>query len=338
MALLFCDSADHYTTIAQKYPSNSGFSIGAGLGRFGTSALVCGGSSGTKSFTYAVSPAKQTLIIGFAYLHITAVGARGTCYLLDGATTHMMLAVNASGQFYLSRAGSVTLATGSAVLIPDVYYWLELRVKVDDAAGEYELRVNGVTDIGPVTGADTRNAAAAQITAVSWQSPGNITGGSRFDDIYVCDTLGGAADTFLGEIRVQALLPNGNGASSVFVGNDGNSTDNYLLVDEAAPNSDTDYVEANTVGDKDTYAYGNLVSTAGTVYGVQVLPFAEKTDAGARSIVSVARSGGTEVDSAAKALLNTYGYLPDIRMTKPGGGAWSVSDINAAEFGVKVSA
>jgi hypothetical protein len=159
-----------------------------------------------------------------------------------------------------------------------------------------------------------------------------------FDDLYVCDGTGSApANDFLGDCRVEAIFPSGNGNSSVLVGSDGNSTDNYLLVDEAAPNT-TDYVESSTVTDKDTYAYGNLAATTGTVFGVQPVPFAAKTDAGTRSIVSVARVSATEVDSAAKTLSTTYTYYPDVREAKPGGGAWAIGDVNGAEFGVKINA
>jgi len=109
-------------------------------------------------------------------------------------------------------------------------------------------------------------------------------------------------------------------------------------VDETTPNDDTDYVESGTAGDKDTYTYTNLTPTAGTVYGVQILPYVRKTDAGARSIKSIARHSGTEVDGPEQVLGTSFVYARDIREAKPGGGAWSISDVNGAEFGVKVFA
>jgi hypothetical protein len=124
----------------------------------------------------------------------------------------------------------------------------------------------------------------------------------------------------------------------VLAGSDGNSTNNYLLVDEATPNDDTDYVSSATPGDKDTYAYSNMNATAGTVFGVQPVPAARKDDAGARSIVTIARLSGTEVDGPVKTMATTYAYYADMRETKPGGGSWSISDVNSAEFGVKINA
>ena len=105
------------------------------------------------------------------------------------------------------------------------------------------------------------------------------------------------------------------------------------------PNDDTEYVESSTAGHKDTYAYGNLATASGTVYAVQPVPYAKKNDAGpSRSIVSVARLSGTEEDSAVKTLSTSYAYFGDIRATKPGGGQWTIADVNSAEFGVKVNA
>jgi hypothetical protein len=136
---------------------------------------------------------------------------------------------------------------------------------------------------------------------------------------------------------VECLFPNGNGASSQWVGSDGNSTDNYLLVDEAAPNDDTDYVTSATVGDKDTYAYSNLTPGSGSVYAVQIAAWARKTDVAERKIATIARTT-SEQDSADRTLATTYTYYLDVRNTRPGGGAWSISDVNGAEFGVKVTA
>jgi hypothetical protein len=154
----------------------------------------------------------------------------------------------------------------------------------------------------------------------------------------VCDGSGATNNDYLGDIRVECLFPNGDGASSAFVGSDGNSVNNYLLVDETVPNDDTDYVQGTVVGDKDTYAYQDLTTTAGSVYGVNIIPRHRKADAGGRTAVTVGReSGGTEADSSAITILDSYIYNYDIRETKPSGGAWSISEVNGAQFGMKVN-
>lgn len=57
----------------------------------------------------------------------------------------------------------------------------------------------------------------------------------------------------LGNEYIAAIVPNGNGSNSAFTGSDGNSTDNYLLVDEIPANV-SEYVYATSSGDTDTYA------------------------------------------------------------------------------------
>jgi hypothetical protein len=144
---------------------------------------------------------------------------------------------------------------------------------------------------------------------------------------------------YFGDIKVPALVPNGNGNASQLLGSDGNSTDNYLHVDELSPDSDTTYVESSTVTNKDTYTYQDLTSASGTIYAVNVLPYARKTDAGARSIRTLARLSGTEVDNGTDLVLgSSYVYHDTMYEEKPGGGDWTVSDLNSTEFGVQVVA
>jgi len=222
------------------------------------------------------------------------------------------------------------------VLLPIcTFHYIEIKVKIDNTTGTIDCHLDGVSEISG-TGLDTQNTGNATANQVRLGVGAGATWDCAYDDYYIADGTGG--QTFLGDVRVEALFPNGNGNSSQFVGSDSNSTDNYLLVDETTPNGDTDYVESSTVGNKDTYTYTDLTPGSGTVYAVQPIPYARKSDAGTRSIVSVARLSGTEADSSAETLSTTYQYLPDIRETKPGGGSWTVADVNNSEFGPKVNA
>lgn len=338
--LLFIDGFDHYSSATQKWTSTSGDTVptpSSLAARFGTQGLrITFGN--TPGFAVKTLPSSySTLIVGVAFnvdsfrLHNTNV------YLValnEGGTNHLTLGLTATGLLEVMRNGTV-LATGTTPISTGVWYYAEIKAVIHDSTGAVTVRLNGVNEITG-TSLDTRNGGAGVIDTIHLRNPtSNIV---WFDDLYVCDTSGSTNNDFLGDVRVEALFPNGNGNSSQLAGSDGNSTDNYLLVDETSPNGDTDYVESSTVGQKDTYAFGNLTSTTGSVYGVQILPYAQKTDAGTRSIASVARLSATEVDSADKTLSTTYTYLPDIRETKPGGGAWSITDVNNAEFGVKVTA
>ena len=347
MSLIFFDSFDHYTAQADgalKGWSN-GPTIQAAQGRFGTAALGCQISHSNFSPKFILPSPLSTIIVGAGYRGPTLWSAGGCPFILqDGATIHLLLFITAAGLLELYR-GATLIGTGSTVLAVSTYYHIEMKATIHDTLGECIVNINGVEEIN-FTG-DTRNGANASVDRIDFGASG--VGASNFqnwDDLYICDDVDQSIaqpgsppnDDFLGDCRIEALLPNANGTTSNLVGQDSNSTDNYLNVDEAAPDSDTTYNESSTVSDKDTYNYGALSSTAGTVYGVQVLAYAKKTDAGVRSIATIARSGGTEEDGATHTLTSTYAWARSIRGAKPGAAAWSISDVNAAEFGVKVTA
>jgi hypothetical protein len=333
--LVFCDSFDHYTDKSQKGWVSSGvLGITAGAGRFGNG--LRGGFWDHNAVNQLLGGARTTLIVGVAvrWSGTPTVSPSLITLQLAGAE-QISLRLNSTQQLVISRAGT-TLATGTTVLLNNVWHYLEFKVFIADSGGTAAVRLNGVPEVS-VSSADTKGQTGTGADQVRLGGTTSQSITNDWDDFYVCDDTGTVNNDFLGDVRVEAIFPNGNGNSSQLVGNDGNSTDNYLLVDEAAPNSDTDYVETATVGNKDTYAFANLTPTTGTVYAVAVYPFARKTDTGPRQIVSVARLSGTETDGPTKTLAMSYQYHGDIRESKPGGGAWTIADVNSAEFGIKVS-
>lgn len=337
MALRFIDSFDHYANAQRLLGKWTSLSQQPNLtstnARHGGQCIT--NSADGNSSISKVLDAQATWISGAAVLY-PSVALDGYIFMwLDSTTLQLELRKNTSGILYVTRNGT-TLATGTTPLTAGVYAYIEWKVTIANAGGTVEVKLNGNTEIS-FTG-DTQNTANA--TANTFKLMDN-SAAVYIDDLYICDGTGSApTNDFLGDCRVEALFPNGNGNTSNGTGSDGNSVDNYLLVDEngPGPNSDTDYVEWASVGDKDTYTFTNLTPTLGSVFGVQMLPFARKTDAGFRKVVSVARLSGTETDSSDKSLSTSYSYYPDIRETKPGGGSWSITDVNNAEFGLKVSA
>lgn len=339
MALLFCESFDHLAAgdLNRKYDTVGGSNT-ISTGRFG-SALHTTNQGDT--LRWQISTVGDFFIIGCAWYQSDAVATNtpGIWALLDGTTIQVDLRVNALKQLVITRNGT-TLQTGTTIMSSATWYYIQAKILIANS-GTWEVLLNGATELSG--SGDTQQSANAQATVFGL---GGIFSGSsnfgqtmRIDDVYLCDDLGGVNDDYLGDVRVEAIFPNGNGNSSQFDGSDGNQVDNYLLVDEndPGPDDDTTYVQSADVGDKDTYAFGNLASSTGTVYGVQILPYARKTDAGSRSICTVARLSGTETDGPNQALSTTANYLFDMRETKPGGGSWTISDVNSAEFGQKVT-
>lgn len=342
MALRFMDSFDHYTgdQFLRKWLSSRGGNAGFVTGRFGSAWDGLG-----RWARKQLSDAPSTWIIGVA-AQLSAMTVTDNLFALIDTTSNWQcsLAFNRTTnqfQFYRGIWNSGTAIGPAYTLIPALnqWYYLEMKFVIHNSTGSVELRVDGPAVIS-ATNQDTQNTSNAFADTLHMGSTNDAFWVPNFDDLYVCDGTGSApTNDFLGDCRVESRMPNGNGNSSQFVGSDSNSTDNYLLVDETpGSNDDTDYVESATIGNKDTYTYQDLTSTAGTVYGIQILPTARKTDAGFRSMKTVARLSATETDGPEQRIGNSYAIYSDIRETKPGGGVWTISDVNSAEFGVKVFA
>lgn len=114
---------------------------------------------------------------------------------------------------------------------------------------------------------------------------------------------------------------------------------NYGAVNEAHSDNGLTYNYSSTVGAKDLFGTDGIVPTNAVVWGVQVSGSYSKDDAGARSMANVLKSGSTEVTGADLACsLAAYKYAHDIYTTDPnGGGDWTVSAVNAAKIGYKIT-
>ena len=335
MALKFVESFDHLTVaqLTRKWTSSSGGALTTG--RNATNGLRLAGASEEVSKTLASSHASG--VIGFAFLPIGHIDSNHFLEILDGATRHLTLRLDTSGHLVATRNGTV-LATGTAVISLAAYTYVEIKFTINDATGAVEVRLNGSAspDIN-VSGVDTRNGATATWNTFAFSSVGTITGAS-YDDIYVLDGSGAANNDFLGDCRVECLLPStGNGSNTDFTPSTG--SDHGALVDEATPNDDTDYNASATVGHLDTYNYPSLSGTPEDIFGIQVLPCVRKTDAGARDVAPVVKSGATTSVGTTVSPSTGYLYYPQIYETDPNTAApWVSGGIDALEAGLKVIA
>ncbi len=318
--------------------------------RTGTKSLrLLGGNIGSAPVLQRILAAADehaTLIVGWA-LRRDNPGSLAAQELIRfcsdaAATQHVSLGLSTGGVItaYRGNTGGTSLgSSASGLLVVDTWNFVEAKVVLHDSTGSVTVKINGTTVLS-LTGVDTKNGGTKTVLD-SVQFPlspaGNNNNSHYIDDIYIANAAGSANNDFIGDLRVRALFPNGNGNSSQMVGSDGNSTDNYLLVDDATPNT-ADYVGSPTLNNKDTYAFDDLPDTSGTVVGLQLEALATKTDAAARSLALVTRSGSTDYDGSDVALaLGSNTYIQQIRETDPATGvAWLRSGVNSAEFGAKV--
>ena len=342
MALLAMFSFDDEMSLARITDKSVNATIQTG-GRTGKMLRLQGGTANDAADCYAhilFPSSTATLTTGFAYKPPSGADSSGdgrfvAFRAVAAAIDHVVCYYDRLTGAVTAKVGATTIGSATAgTLTLDQWHYVEARILVADSSGTFDLWVNG-TNVITFTG-DTRNGGAtAAVDAVRLMGRRlNVSCG--FDDLYILDNSGSVNNARLGEIAIECLRPNGNGNSSQWVGSDGNSTDNYLLVDDTTPDT-ADYVQSGTSGNKDTYAYGNLAAASGTIAAVQVVSYASKTAGDALSVQQVARSGSSETAATAQAVTATWAPLTAIFEAKPGGGAWTVSDVNGAEFGVQVA-
>ena len=341
MALLFIEGAEHEgdgVSMAAKWESSdaTGYNLPTtARKRTGTYSLQIGSG---RLCSKALPVSGATAIVGFAFYQTNATQ---TAELLDicegnpfsGGIIHFVLGM-ASGNFLQAKVGSTVLQTAGTPLAANSWYYIEVKVTIHDTTGSYDVRVDGASVLSG-TNVDTRNGGTGVWNRI--QLATNSFASDRFyDDLYVCDGSGSLNNNFLGACRVENLMAQtGNGSNVGLTPSTG--TDHGALVDEVPPNT-TDYNSSPTVGAKDTYNLPSL-TLSGAILGVQTSLFVAKTDAGARTVCTVCRVGGTDYDGANYTPLTTFGYLTEMRQVSPATGiAWTSAEIDGLEVGMKVTA
>lgn len=357
MALLFMDSFDHYTTVSQKWDDvlagtvSSAPVISAGTGRTGSGNSLYGDAgnngSGGSYVRRSIGGSATTWIAGVGFRHqAQASSASQTIFsfyegTIGSLTLHMELRINLSGQFFVTRAGTQVGAASAVntIMVDDnIWHYCEFKGTCHDTTGSFEVRIDNVT-VTTGSGLDTRNAGTSgvfQVLELGSRGAGNT--GIFYDDLYLLDTSGSVNTTFLGDVKVEALLPNAAGSSTDFTGVP--SATLYQNVDDNPPDTDTTYNESDVVGEIDLHNLAPLVTTSGSVKGIQTINRWRKDDAGARDARHVIRAGSTSLESATVALSTSYvsHVAPPIETNPDTTAAWTISDVNALQAGYKVQA
>lgn len=325
MALLFVDGFDHYGTsdILKKWSANTG-TISTSGGRRGGGAFT--GGTISRGFVTLT-----TGIAGVAY-NPGALPTGSPAVIMQfrfGSTPQVTLAVNASGGLdaYTGNTTDDYLGSTAGSLIPaNVFSYIEFKAKIDPTTGTIDIRVNGTAAL----------SLTAQNTSITGGTTFNgvLLSGGTVDDFYLCDTSGSANNNFLGDVRVDMVLPTGDGNYTQWTPSTG--TTHYNLVN-ANPPSTTTYNSSTTVANKDSYVMADLSSIASsTVYGVQVVACALKDDSGSRSIQLGARSGSTDAVGSGQAVSTSAVFYARVMETDPAGAAWTQTSVNSAEALVQV--
>jgi hypothetical protein len=337
MTLLFCDSFDHYASgalMAKGYVNlGANGSIGP-YGRHGTNGIAFGSNYG---MICPVAGAPASVVVGIACKATNTTTSRMLA-LVDGATSQVDIYYGVFGDIYVTRNGTELARTAPGLIVEGAYNYVEIKATIDPVAGAVVVRLNGITVIN-LAGVNTRATATSQVT-------GLYLGGSNFgnrtywyDDLYICNTAGARNNDFLGDVRVQAILPDGAGNYAQWDGLVGAAT-HWQAQNQNPPDDDATYVSDSLAipGHLDSYTLGNVIPTSGIVPAVQVSAWTRKDDAGVRTIATMVRSGAADAVGANVNLANTYGFVTQVYELDPAAAAWTIAKVNALEAGVKAVA
>lgn len=340
MTLRFMDGFDYYATDAEvglKYDA------WAGAG-FYVNMLPSGGrrGGGCIQFYSQGGYARKTFedqtkwIMGFALkMEVMPTSTTQCIRFIDSAgDTQCTLAISTSGALMAYRGTTSLLATSAMSLLANAWQYVEVEAVIHDTTGSFKVRVDEVEVIN-VTNVDTKNNTPVGARTIQFGGGGSAVN-FDYDDLYILDGLGTTNNAFLGDVRVDALLPNGAGAHTDFTPVGG--ANNWDNVNDAAMDSDTTYNTSATVGATDTFTFSDLAAVSGTIYGVQANLMARKDDAGTGSMKPIVRLNSTDYEGTELTMSDSYINKITVFEQNPDTvAAWTQADINGAEFGYRVA-
>lgn len=354
MSLLFIDGFDHYdpqavddfgdpwlargkaaylspqaTRISGRRPSSYALRLPQGAG---------GG------YVKNLDATKTTLIVGAA-LRVAPFQNTGEEPLLMGVrdvnsqVMHLVkISEDARLKLYRSigtgNSGEEQLVATSVVTAPARgWHYVELQITQGSNNGQLSVRVNSILAI-QMNAQNTIQGGGQLLTVFVGAVPGQSCPVTiDVDDFYIADTSGAINNTFLGDVRVDALHARADASFNQWTVSPGNTTAWQALSDE----SEATVIRAPSVGLRQSFNVEPLpVMASPAVYGVQLSMLARKTDAGLGKLKGLVVSGGQTATSTDILLQEQLAWQSAVFERNPNGNIqWTEASFNAAEFGVE---
>jgi len=222
------------------------------------------------------------------------------------------------------------------VLKPNRWHLFELHWRTG-ASGAAELRVDGAQVITFAGDTDDGKGQVTQIRFGYVIDDFLLPGGAR---LYYDDCAMDDAD-WIGDGHVALLRPDGNGNSSQLVGSDGDQADNFLLVNET-PAENSDYVEGDAPGMRDTYALEDTsvidIPANAEIKHVDVLALGRTLSVGTDGLKGVVRTGGSDHLSPSQTLKSAFApHRFGFPLNPDTGQPWTLGELDDAEAGIETA-
>lgn len=364
MAMIFVDGFGHYIegNLASKWDvvneDNNQLTHDPTGGRFGRGGVTFGPvPSGTSVANYIQKnyTGVSTIVIGFAFkqggTQLTLGGRLLT--FLDGGTRQVSIDVMPSGQLQAVRStvagtgladnnSSTVLGTSAASISSSSYDYLEFKIVHHATNGSITVKRNGTETFWTLSNVNTAISGTANSSSILIGGHSSFGGASQtrylngtISDLYILDTSGSApTNDFLGDVQVEPLRPTADGNYEEWTLSTG--SDSFALVDDAnnAIDGDATMVSSSTVGHRDTFEFEDSAGPTGAAVKVVCYTmYCAKTTGGSNAVKGLARLAGVDALGTETQVPNPYAFRQSFSTTKPGGGSWTVDDVNNAEFG-----
>jgi hypothetical protein len=245
-------------------------------------------------------------------------------FLIDAATD-WEVQLGSAGNVYVAASGATAWTTVDGSATATGWHWWNLLYRFSATVGVCEVYRDGAL-LARANGDTAPTGGLAPIGVTLYL--GNDNGGAQadFGDLVWRDDA-----TVIPDTVVSSLFPDGTSAGA-WLGSDGNSVDNHLLVNDNPTYSAATYVGSATVSATDTYTVGNLPNSAASVDAVQIGARSFKSDAGAKTLAPMINgTAGTAADPGGGATIY------QLATTNPSGGAaWDTTSVNAMTAGIRV--
>lgn len=319
------------------FSSAGGWTVVAGEGARGNDAFACASSVGLLQRTPMQTPSGSKVVVGFRFKTTGLPAARQIWSAKDTGTDQLSLGLNTDGTLRLKTGDftfGTTLGTSTTTLQAGTNYFIEIEAVIHSSTGSATVYINGVAAIGPLTNVDTQATASTTWNTYSFNGIGSGDT-SYVSDIYAADGTSGDITAVIGDCRVDAHAPTSDGGVDEWTPSTG--TDAYAMLDEAAPDDDTTYIESGTNDQRTVCGFDDLIPTGAAIKGIAVVWNMKKTDAGASTVAPVIRQSATNYDGTAQAPSDSaYAYFGQVYEQDPDtSAAWTESGFESAEFGVK---
>lgn len=213
--------------------------------------------------------------------------------------------------------------------------WSVIEARVDITAGEYELRVNGLTVLEGVGNIDHIDTGQITRFALGFRISADPDTRCWIDSFYVIDPTQPGANDFLGDTISESLLPEADGSLNEWIPSAGD--DHYAMVDEPDEHDvDATYLRSSGEGLEERFQKPELERTRGGIVAAQQQINARLEGSGSKDLQAIVARGETSVAETAQSVTTSDYSLFRFGDNDPQtDAAWLQHHFNDSELGLR---